>query len=92
MRTLTPAPGHRIYPYLLRGVSICRPNQVWAMDISYIPMRRGIVYLAAVAIAILAHVFLPLPWIGAPLSERRGFKSHELPILTATAGWLGSLL
>ncbi|KAF0206508.1 MAG: hypothetical protein FD172_3942 [Methylocystaceae bacterium] len=43
-----PAPGHKIYPYLLRGVTIERPNQVWATDISYIPMRRGFVYLAAV--------------------------------------------
>jgi putative transposase len=46
--TSKPAPGHRIYPYLLRGVSVTRPNQVWAMDISYIPMARGFVYLAAV--------------------------------------------
>ncbi len=43
-----PAPGHKIYPYLLRGVKIERANHVWAMDISYIPMRRGFVYLAAV--------------------------------------------
>ena len=46
--TSKPAPGHKIYPYLLRGVAIDRPNHVWAMDISYIPMRRGFVYLAAV--------------------------------------------
>ena len=46
--TSKPAPGHRIYPYLLRGLSITRPNQVWAMDITYIPMARGFVYLAAV--------------------------------------------
>jgi putative transposase len=46
--TSKPAPGHRIYPYLLRGVKIDRPDHVWAMDISYIPMRRGFVYLAAV--------------------------------------------
>jgi putative transposase len=46
--TSKPAPGHKIYPYLLRGVTIGRPNHVWAMDISYIPMRRGFVYLAAV--------------------------------------------
>jgi putative transposase len=43
-----PAPGHKIYPYLLRGVTINRPNQVWATDISYIPMQRGFVYLVAV--------------------------------------------
>ena len=43
-----PAPGHKIYPYLLRGVKIERADQVWAMDITYIPMARGFVYLAAV--------------------------------------------
>ena len=43
-----PAPGHKIDPYLLRGVTIDRPNQVWAMDITYVPMARGFVYLAAV--------------------------------------------
>ncbi len=43
-----PAPGHKIYPYLLRGLKIDRPNQAWAMDITYIPMARGFVYLAAV--------------------------------------------
>jgi putative transposase len=42
------APGHKIYPYLLRGVKIERPDHVWAMDISYIPMRRGFIYLAVV--------------------------------------------
>jgi len=41
-------PGHKIYPYLLRGLTIDRPNQVWAMDITYVPMARGFVYLAAV--------------------------------------------
>ena len=46
--TSRPAPGHKIYPYLLRGLAIDRPNQVWAMDITYIPMARGFVYLAAV--------------------------------------------
>jgi putative transposase len=42
------APGHKIYPYLLRGLKINRANQVWAMDITYIPMTRGFIYLAAV--------------------------------------------
>src|SRR5258708_31225270 len=45
---LGPEPGHKIYPYLLRGMEITRPNQVWAMDITYIPMARGFVYLAVV--------------------------------------------
>jgi putative transposase len=46
--TSNPTPGHQIYPYLLRGLTIDRPNQVWAMDITYVPMARGFVYLAAV--------------------------------------------
>jgi putative transposase len=46
--TSKPALGHRIYPYLLRGLAVTRVNQVWAMDITYIPMARGFVYLAAV--------------------------------------------
>ena len=46
--TSKPAPGHKIYPYLLRKLPITRPNQVWAMDITYLPMARGFVYLAAV--------------------------------------------
>ena len=46
--TSKPAPGHKIYPYLLRHLAVERPNQVWAMDITYIPMARGFVYLAAV--------------------------------------------
>ena len=46
--TSKPAPGHKIYPYLLRNLTVDRPNQVWAMDITYIPMARGFVYLAAV--------------------------------------------
>ena len=46
--TSKPAPGHKIYPYLLRKLPVTKPNQVWAMDITYIPMKRGYVYLAAV--------------------------------------------
>jgi len=46
--TSKPASGHKIYPYLLRGMTIDRPNQVWALDITYVPMARGFVYLAAV--------------------------------------------
>jgi putative transposase len=46
--TSRPVPGHKIYPYLLRGMKVDRPNQVWAMDITYVPMARGFVYLAAV--------------------------------------------
>lgn len=47
-RTTVPHPEHRTYPYLLRGLRIERPDQVWCSDITYIPMRRGFLYLVAV--------------------------------------------
>lgn len=47
-RTTVPHPEHKIYPYLLRNVVVDRPNQVWCADITYIPMRRGFLYLVAV--------------------------------------------
>ena len=47
-RTTVPQPGHQIHPYLLREMVIDRPNQVWCADITYIPMRRGFLYLVAV--------------------------------------------
>jgi putative transposase len=46
--TSSPAPGHKIFPYLLRGVHIERPNQVWSTDITYVPMNHGFMYLTAV--------------------------------------------
>jgi putative transposase len=47
-RTTQPHPGHQVFPYLLRSQAIDRPNQVWALDITYLPMKRGFVYLVAV--------------------------------------------
>ena len=47
-RTSRPHPHHRIYPYLLRNLTIDRPNQVWCADITYIPLRRGFLYLVAI--------------------------------------------
>jgi putative transposase len=47
-RLSNPTPGHQIYPYLLRGVKIERPNQVWSTDITYIRLRGGFIYLVAV--------------------------------------------
>src|SRR5512144_1409544 len=47
-RTTKPAPGHKIYPYLLRDLVIDRPNQVWAADITYVPIGRGFLYLVAI--------------------------------------------
>src|SRR6266436_6387911 len=47
-KTTKPAPGHKIFPYLLRNLVIDRPNQVWAADITYLPIGRGFLYLVAV--------------------------------------------
>ena len=47
-RTSKPGKGHKIYPYLLKDLSIDRPNQVWASDVTYIPMARGFLYLVAI--------------------------------------------
>jgi putative transposase len=47
-RTTIPAPGHKVYPYLLRDVRITYPNQVWSADITYVPMTRGFMYLVAI--------------------------------------------
>ena len=55
-RTSMPHPAHRIYPYLLRGLSIDRPNQVWCADITYIPVQRGFLYLVAIMDWTTRHV------------------------------------
>ena len=47
-RTSRPAPGRKVYPYLLRGLDVTRPNQVWATDITYLPMARGFLYLVVI--------------------------------------------
>lgn len=47
-RTSQPAPGHHVYPYLLRGVTVDRPDQVWASDITYIRLQHGFIYLTAI--------------------------------------------
>ena len=47
-RTTTRHPQHRVYPYLLKGLAIERPNQVWTADITYIPVQRGFLYLVAI--------------------------------------------
>jgi putative transposase len=62
-RTTRPEPGHKIYPYLLRGMAIIRPNQVWAMDLTHIPMARRFVYLAAAGLhAGCCHGGCRSPW------------------------------
>ena len=64
-RTSKPAPGHKVYPYLLGGLDITRPNQVWAADITYIPMARGFLYLVAIMDWHSRYVvpgICPTPW------------------------------
>jgi putative transposase len=55
-RTSAPHPAHRIYPYLLKGLAIERPNQVWCADITYIPVQRGFLYLVAIMDWATRHV------------------------------------
>jgi len=55
-RTSDPHPAHRIYPYLLRGLAIDRPDQVWCADITYIPVQRGFLYLVAIMDWATRHV------------------------------------
>jgi putative transposase len=55
-KTSKPALGHKVYPYLLRGLTIDRPNQVWCSDITYVPMRCGYLYLVAVMDWFSRHV------------------------------------
>jgi putative transposase len=55
-RTSVPHPAHRVYPYLLKGLAIDRPNQVWCADITYIPVHRGFLYLVAIMDWATRHV------------------------------------
>ena len=55
-RTSTPHPAHRVYPYLLRDVAVARPDHVWCADITYIPVRRGFLYLVAIMDWATRHV------------------------------------
>ena len=66
-RTSKPGLGHRIYPYLLGGMEITRPNQVWAADITYIPMARGFLYLVTIngLVQPLCDLLAPLKHPGA---------------------------
>ncbi|HEY5209316.1 MAG TPA: DDE-type integrase/transposase/recombinase [Stellaceae bacterium] len=55
-RTSEPPPAHRVYPYPLRDVAVNRPDHVWCADISYIPVQRGLLYLAAIMDWATRHV------------------------------------
>jgi hypothetical protein len=66
-RTTIPHIGHKIYPYLLRHLEFVKPNQVWAMDITYIPMAKGFVYLTCVMDTYSRKKYYPVsfqtPWM-----------------------------
>jgi putative transposase len=83
------APGHKIYPYLLRKLAITRPNQVWALDTTYIPMARGFVYLAAVVDVasrkVLAHkVAITLEALHAAEVIEQAFARYGAPEIVNT--------
>ena len=80
------APGHTIWPYLLRTLQIARANHVWAMDITYIPMARGFVYLAAV---IDWHSRKVLAWRPSISMDTAlaGVNYLDRPATTILAGW-----
>ena len=80
-RTTVPHPEHRIYPYLLRDLVVNRPNQVWCADITYIPMRRGFLYLVAV-----------MDWVDAQGAGLAGVEHHGRGVLRrGAAGGSGSV-
>jgi putative transposase len=83
------APGHKVYPYLLRKLPITRANQVWALDTTYIPMARGFVYLTAVVDVfsrrVLAHkVAITLEAIHAREVIEQAFARHGTPEIVNT--------
>jgi putative transposase len=83
------APGHKIYPYLLRKLSITRANQVWALDTTYIAMARGFVYLTAVVDVasrkVLAHkVAITLEAVHAKEIIEQAFKRYGTPEIVNT--------
>jgi putative transposase len=83
------APGHKIYPYLLRKLAITRANQVWALDTTYIPMARGFVYLTAVVDVasrrVLAHkVAITLEAVHAKEVLEQAFARYGVPEIVNT--------
>ena len=83
------APGHKIYPYLLRKLAITRSNQVWALDTTYIPMARGFVYLTAVVDVasrkVLAHkVAITLEAVHATEVIEQAFARYGTPEIVNT--------
>ena len=81
--TSRPAKGHKTYPYLLGGLRVERPNQVWCADITYLPMRRGFLWLASVT-----SLSLQLP--SASTQNRRPTSSAGLEFLSQAVPFSGS--
>jgi putative transposase len=96
-KTSRPSAQHRIYPYLLRGLTIDRPNQVWAADITYIPMARGFLYLVVVMdwysryvlawrLSNTGHLVLPQRTRRRPEERAAGDLQHRPEPALAKAG------
>jgi putative transposase len=79
-RTSVPAKGHKLYPYLLRGVRIDRPNQVWCADITYIPLAKGFLYLVAIMDWWSRKVLAWRPWT---------YSSASMPWMRRWTGMVG---
>ena len=83
--TSKPAKGHKTYPYLLGGLRIDRPNQVWCADITYLPIRKGFLYLVAIMGWFTRKV---LAWRISNTLEAEFCGPHS-PMAVAAAGWVG---
>src|SRR3978361_1849469 len=77
--TSKPAPGHTIYPYLLRSMTVDRPDQVWCMDITYVPMALGFVYLAAVVDWYSRRVLAWRGWVNMGVGFGRAVRGGGCP-------------
>ena len=94
-RTSKPGAGHKIYPYLLRGLVIDRPNQVWCADITYLPIGRGFLYLVAImdwrTRLALAHKGLPVETVAWRFTEKDAIaksRQGKVPVLVAGDRWI----
>ncbi len=85
--TSTPQPGHKVYPYLLRGTEITDPGRVWCADISYLPMRRGFLYLAAIMDWASRKV---LSWRLSNTLKCSRMPTSGSPWMARAAGWTTS--
>ena len=82
--TSSPGRGHKSYPYLLRGLRVDRPNQVWCSDITYLPMRRGFLYLVAI---MDWHIRKVLAWRISNTLEADFYPSRQIALQSPAGKW-----